>query len=120
MTRIFSILVVLALLLGARSSYAADSDAFCTRDATGAGSCYGSFTGFQVPMVGFVDFEMLGSIGIFSAAYRGKSYGCRAAPGSEWLPAIMAATSAYRFYLQVDWDDTGNCTWVTVQNASWL
>jgi hypothetical protein len=120
MTRIFSIVMVLALLLGARTSYAANTDASCTKDSTGAGSCFGSFTGFQGPRIGYVDFEMLGSIGLFSASYLGKSFSCRAAPGSEWLPAIQAATSGYRFYLQVRWDSTGNCTWVDVQNASWL
>jgi hypothetical protein len=118
--RFVGALFLFAVLLGARASHADNSDAFCTKDATGAGYCYGSFTGFQKPGVGYVTFAARGVGAVFTAAYQKSYYTCSAPPSSPWFAAIMAGVSAYRFYFEVDFDASGNCTYVNLQNASWL
>jgi hypothetical protein len=110
-----------AVLLGARTSHADNSDAYCTKDATGAGYCYGSFTGFQKPGVGYVTFATRGIDASFSAAYRQSYFTCTVPSSSPWYTAIMAAgVSGYRLYFNVNFDGQGNCTYVDLQNASWL
>jgi hypothetical protein len=120
MIRVVSAIALLAVLFSARPSHAANTDAFCRKDSTGAGSCYGSFTGFQSPGVGYVTFDTRGFDASFVAAYHGTLYSCRAANGSQPLQALIAATSAYRFYFNIQWDANGNCTYLDLQNASWL
>jgi hypothetical protein len=117
MTRMVSALVLLGMLITAGSAHAT---ANCYKKADGSGHCDGSLTDFKAPGIGYANFLLGNKWAEFYAAFKGGEYRCDANTSSEVYPTMVAALSAYRLYFQVDWDASGQCTYVTLQNATWL
>jgi hypothetical protein len=94
--------------------------AFCTKDASGAGTCYGTQRGFRnsPDATAQVDFllTMSGSVA-FLARYGGVTYTC-SIPSNPTTIAFANFFSTTNEWFQISWDAAGNCTYNAVWKSS--
>jgi hypothetical protein len=91
--------------------------AFCQKDATGAGTCYGTQRGFRnsADPTAQVDFLLTLTGGVaFVAQYGGASFTC-SMPSNATTIAFANFFSTTNQWFQISWDASGTCTY----NAIW-
>jgi len=94
--------------------------AFCTKDATGAGTCYGTQRGFRTSSdaTAQVDFLLTMTGGIaFVARYGGASFTC-SIPSNPTTIAFANFFSTTNEWFQISWDASGTCTYNAVWKSS--
>ena len=91
--------------------------ASCSKDATGAGTCWGTPRGFRNSSdpTAQVDFLLTLTGGVaFVAHFGGTTYTC-SIPSNPNTIAFANFFETANNWFQISWDATGNCTY----NANW-
>jgi hypothetical protein len=96
--------------------------AWCSKNADGSGNCGGSLYGFRhTPnATDYAEFVVQSSATTwyFNGSYNGANYSCSVPSTNPSLGAMAPLAIANHGWFNLNWNSSGQCTWLTVESGS--